>query len=333
MSGADHVGRAALRSEAAHWFNLHLAGDMTLDDESRFHEWLGRSDLHRELYRGVERAWSIAGAAADDPALRVPRKDLSVAAGVARRGWRALALAASIILLVAAGLALAPYFRAEPAQLAQSFRTELGQRSTITLPDGTVVTLDSETDLRFRQAPHERLAELIGGRAFFRVAHDKSRPFFVHAGGKSVRAVGTAFEVSIEGGDVVVVLAEGKVRVEETTSGSGNSTDMVPGRQLTIGADRNWTLRRVDVSKETSWTEGRLVFMNDALAEAVAEVNRYSSRKLTFAGGRVPDRKIVGVFKAGDVEGFVKAIELNGIAHRVSASGDAIILSEGPASS
>lgn len=328
MSGAEHVDRAAARSEAAHWFNLHLAGDMTLEDERRFHEWLDRSDLHRDLYQLVERAWSIAGAAADDPAVSALREEAAAAIARPRRRW--MAWAAAIVLMIAAGSVLAPLFQPQPAQLAQAFRTELGQRSTVTLPDGTVVTLDSETDLRFQQGAHERLAELVGGRAFFRVAHDASRPFIVHAGGKSVRALGTAFEVSLEGGDVVVVLAEGKVRVEESTSGSGNGADMVPGRKLTIGTDRNWTLRRVDVSKETSWTEGRLVFMHDPLAEAVADMNRYSSRKLTFEGDRIPDRRIVGVFAAGDVDGFVKAMELNGIAHRVSTGDDAIVLAEGP---
>lgn len=331
MSATDHGNRAAARSEAAHWLNLHLAGDMTVDDERRFHEWLDHSDLHRDVYRRVERAWALAGAAADDPAFAASRAEPDIDDRPSSRpmGWW-MAIAASILLMVAAAFLAPPLMRGEPAQLAQTFRTETGQRSTVTLPDGTVVTLDSETDMRFQERGGRRLVELIGGRAFFRVAHDKSRPFIVHANGKSVRAVGTAFEVSLDGGNVVVVLAEGKVRVEESASGTGDGADMVPGRKLTIGTDRNWTLRRVDVSKETSWTEGRLVFMQDPLAEAVDQMNRYSIRKLTFANGVVPDRRIVGVFEAGDVDGFVKAMELNGIAHRVSTSDESILLAAGP---
>ena len=98
------------------------------------------------------------------------------------------------------------------------------------------------------------------------------------------------------------------------------------GRQLVVGSDLDWTLRRVDVSKETSWTQGRLIFMHDPLSKAVADVNRYSTRKLVFEGGAVPDRQIVGVFEAGDVEGFVKAIELQGIAHRTTSTSDEILL-------
>ena len=58
----------------------------------------------------------------------------------------------------------------------------------------------------------------------------------------------------------------------------------------------------------------------------MADVYRYSPRKLVFRDGRIPDRQIVGVFEAGDVEGFVKAIELNSIARRVSATSDEIVL-------
>src|SRR3546814_5372467 len=84
----------------------------------------------------------------------------------------------------------------------------------------------------------------------------------------------------MNGGEVAVVLAEGKVRVEEVEK-AGNGTDMTPGRQLVI-TDRRWTMSNVDVKKETGWTEGRLIFMHDPLLKAHDEVNRYSTRKLTF---------------------------------------------------
>src|SRR3546814_17782156 len=115
--------------------------------------------------------------------------------------------------------------------------------------------------MRLRETPGERRVDLVAGRAFFRVAPDPSRPFIVNAGGKSVRAIGTAFEVSFEHGNMVVTLAEGKVRVEETGSGSGSGTDMAPGGQLVIGADHNWSIPRVDVPKATKRPAGRPLVM------------------------------------------------------------------------
>lgn len=325
MTGKQILERAALRSEAAHWFNLQRSGDMTLDDELRFHEWLDQSDAHRDAYRLVDRAWMIAGTIPQDPEMLGEPEPVAVR----RSPWRRyLAMAASLLLVVTVSWGV--YQMGVPGfggAKDQHFRTGVGQTTTVTLPEGSIVTLDSETEMRLHESPRERRVDLVGGRAFFRVAADPSRPFIVNAGGKSVRAIGTAFEVSFEHGNMVVTLAEGKVRVEEAAAGTGSGTDMAPGGQLVIGADHNWTLRRVDVAKETSWTEGRLIFMRDPLSEAVAEMNRYSTRKLAFKDGKIPDKQVVGVFEAGDVDGFVKAMELNDIARRVSTTDDEILLS------
>lgn len=327
MTGGQASARSELRSQAAHWFNLQRSGDMTVDDEHRFHAWLDQSDAHRDAYRRVDRAWMIAGTIPQDAEmLGEPERD---PAQDQRSSWRRyFALAASLLLIFTVSWGVyqigVPGFGGTQDQ---HFRTGVGQTTTVTLPEGSVVTLDSETEMRLRETPGERRVDLVGGRAFFRVAADPSRPFIVNAGGKSVRAIGTAFEVSFEHGNMVVTLAEGKVRVEEAATGSGSGTDMVPGGQLAIGADHNWTLRRVDVAKETSWTEGRLIFMRDPLSEAVAEMNRYSTRKLVFKDGLIPEKQVVGVFEAGDVDGFVKAMELNDIARRVSTSDDEILLS------
>src|SRR3546814_13024070 len=105
---------------------------------------------------------------------------------------------------------------------------------------------------------------------------------------RSVRAIGTAFEVSMNGGEVAVVLAEGKVRVEEVEK-AGNGTDMTPGRQLVI-TDRRWTMSNVAVKKETGWTEGRLIFMTDPLSKAIAVVHRLSTPQLTFKDRPTPQR-------------------------------------------
>lgn len=327
MSGEQSISPAALRSEAAQWYNQRLAGDMTLDDEYRFQGWLNRSDAHRSAYRSIDRAWFIAGAAMADPAL----SDEAPAPRPVDRRRRWLALAASVLFVFGIGWAVLPNLLFDMRDRAvQTFQTQTGQRTKITLPDGSVVTLDSETAMRFADMPDERRVTLVRGRAFFQVAKNRSRPFIVSAGGKHVRAVGTAFEVSLERGEMTVVLAEGKVRVEDGSSGgNGNGTDMTPGRQLVVSTDRKWTLSNADVKKETSWIHGRLVFMHDPLSKAIAEVNRYSTRKLIFENGTIPDRRIVGVFSAGDVDGFVKALELYGIAKPVSTSSDQIILADG----
>src|SRR5690606_38795296 len=98
VSGNDAFTRAALRAEATQWFNLERSGDMTVDDELRFLDWLDQSDAHRDAYRLVERAWLIAGTIPQEPEMLSPA-DLDGERESRRPGWRRhLALAASLLL-------------------------------------------------------------------------------------------------------------------------------------------------------------------------------------------------------------------------------------------
>ena len=60
---------------------------------------------------------------------------------------------------------------------------------------------------------------------------------------------------------------------------------------------------------------------------AVEEMNRYSDRKIVFRDGRIPEKSIIGVFRAGDVERFAKAIEMDGFARVTAETDDFIELS------
>lgn len=308
-------------SEAAFWYNERLAGDMTEDSEKQFSNWLSRSAAHRGAYDMVDRAWMIAERAPPDVAPAAPL------AQPRRFGtWRRrTAIAATLFLAILLSVGTLPQFIKSKADVTvQNFQTATGQRSIITLPDGTRVTMDSETELKFSDLAYERKVEMLSGRAFFSVAKNAQRPFIVHVDGKTVKALGTAFEVRLDGDQVAVVLAEGKVKVEDSLL--RGSTEMTPGRQLVMRSDRRWTLSNVDVKKETSWTDGRLVFMNDPLSQAVTDVNRYAKRKLVFVDNQIPATDIVGVFSSGDIDGFVKALELNGIAKQISANDQEILL-------
>src|SRR5690606_27077091 len=106
------------------------------------------------------------------------------------------------------------------------------------------------------------------GQAFFRVAKDRRYPFVVSAAGRTVTALGTAFDVRVDSGALKVVLVEGKVRVESitptllpTTDGAvqaptpaaTQATEMSAGSQLVAPDDADWRLTRTNVARETSW--------------------------------------------------------------------------------
>ncbi|MBN9787337.1 hypothetical protein DMP17_01835 [Pseudonocardia sp. TMWB2A] len=319
----------AARAQAAHWMVLHQSGEMSEADEQKFFAWIEASPENQSAFEKMQRGWAASRLVAQEPEILAMRKKVQ-SRYTKGRYKNMVGLAATIALFVVPSVvALEKYLEPAPdsSSAPQAFLTQLGQRADITLADGSAVKLDSETNMVARNLPTSRNVVLKSGRAYFDVAKNPDRPFTVIANGKAIRALGTAFSVSIDGNDVVVTLVEGKVRVTDV-GGTETSVEMTPGRQLIARKNQNWTMKSVDSSKEESWTIGKLTYMRDPLSKAVYDMNRYSKKKIIFENGRVPQKNIIGVFDAGDVDSFVTAIELNDIAKTVETRDDAIILRE-----
>lgn len=331
MISSPLSGRSTPLAQAAWWLNQTRSGDMSAYDARAFQVWLAEDPLNAQAYRTLERRWEQIGALAQDPEIMASRERDGRTFNRPSRLRMIAALAACLVLAVTAGVTLVSsgllsHFVVAPEAEAQTFRTSVGQRMTATLPDGSIVTLDTDTVIRLRETPTRRLVDLDRGRAFFRVAKDPSRPFIVAVTGKTVQATGTAFDVRVEPHGVAVTLVEGRVRVEQppAVGHPRQRADMVAGSRLVARDSEDWTITRVDLRKEMSWLEGRLTFFHDPLAQAVTEINRYSEKKVVFRDGRVPNANIVGVFRAGDVESFAKAVQMNHMAHITASSEDRI---------
>lgn len=323
---------AMLREEAVAWFNLQRSGDMTEADSQRLAQWLAQSEEARRAYERLRRQWRILGAVAQEPEILAKREEDAKTysrSPHARRIW--MAAAAAALLFVTSTTAFHSGLLGELGSGrggGETLVTGTGQRMTTVLADGSVITLDAESELRVLEMAAKRRIELVRGRAFFKVAKDRLHPFLVQAAGKTVHAIGTQFDVRVDHEDVTVTLVEGKVRVDQSNLfGVVHSAEMLKGGQLVADRGRDWQLSQIDADREISWTSGRLTFFHDPLSTALDEVNRYSEKKVVFVDGKVPDTQIIGVFQAGDIDAFVTAMELNGIAHVVSRSGNTIEVS------
>lgn len=326
---------------AAEWFGLKRSGEMSDGEARAFETWLNQEPEHRAAYDNLEHYWLLATAVRNDPQVLAMR-DAAARRYGGRRKWSlaAAAAAAMVMIAVIAGQWLgrpssdahlvelpAPMMRMESQD--QVFRTAVGQTNTVLLPDGSTIMLDTDTVMRAILSDRERRMELDRGRAFFKVAKDRSRPFIVLAAGRTITATGTAFDVRADPRNFEVVLVEGRVRVESPRSPTADHppqvAELTPGSQLLANQER-WTVAEADLPKRTSWLHGRLTFDQEPLREVVAELNRYSERKIVLADEKVGEAPILGVFKAGDVKGFATALEEYRLARIVSETDDSITL-------
>jgi len=220
----------------------------------------------------------------------------------------------------------------------QEYRTAVGEKTNITLPDGSVVTLNTDTVLRTRADSERRVLYLDHGQAFFRVAKNADRPFVVHAAGRTVTAVGTAFDVRLDRRGFEVTLVEGKVRVAAPAPAAPSApgqpvrparmqtTELVAGNRFIAPNASQWVVVAADTARETQWLSGRLTFENQPLGDVAAEVSRYSQRKIVIADPGLAAQLVSGTFEAGDVDAFLTTLRLAHIARVETASAETVRL-------
>lgn len=317
-------------AEAAEWVARLEGGEMTVADHAAFTRWRTESEHNRdafERYAGLWDGLDVLGALSD-----YASKDVYAPPPLRRRLIAALpALAAVLIAVVAIGVFFAgrqgfewgaPGFDAPSSSFAANYQTKVGGHETIALPDGSRLTLNTDSQIAARFTATERRIQLLRGEAFFEVAHDKSRPFSVYAGDGVVRAVGTAFSVRLKDDKLDVMVSEGRVALAARTPPAGKQNARTPGSavmELTAGQSAVFAARNVEVlehvtpaeiDRKLSWREGMLAFAGEPLSDVVVEVGRYSDVDIEIRGDELRDIPIAGYFKAGEVDAFVEALHI-----------------------
>ena len=317
---------------AAHWLTLEDEGRLSGEDRAGLERWLDADPAHRAAYDDARRACEAAARHAADPQIMALRAAALAVAPERSTPLRRIAAAAAIAAVVGGGswLALSNAPGTEPSPLAVMaaslapglhpntavYRTAVGERSTFTLPDGSVATLNTGSLLKIAYTPGERGVRLLRGQALFEVAHNKQRPFQVYAGDRRITAVGTVFDVRLDGARVKVALVEGVVRVAhlapKQTAGPAptpvQQVVMTAGEVLDAAPSAAMTVRTADTGRATSWRAGVVVFDDEPLAAAVAEVNRYTTHPLVIADPSIGGLRVSGVFKTGDPERFARTM-------------------------
>lgn len=303
-----------LRKEAAQWFARLNTKQVSAATLEAFRQWR-KAPGRRDAYAEIEAAWAQTAQAEGQPqvqaALRSALEKTNPqpwAVTPRRRGlaWGGLVAALGLIVVVGIWRPAGPW----PGFGHETYATAVGEQRSLRLADGSRVWLDTDTRLSIHLAASRRDVTLHRGQAMFDVARDPARPFTVRAGETSVRALGTRFDVRRSGDQVRVTLVEGKVQVAQPRS---EALTLSPGQQV-LAADTLGRPTQVDLTSATSWTEGRIVFEAAPLHQAVAEVNRYSPRKIILDAPRAANDKVTGAFDSGDLDAFVLAVsQLHGL--------------------
>ena len=336
---------------AAHWYD-QLHRDKVADETRReFANWLAASPEHHAAYAAIDRTASSLHNAACHPQMLALRHETALRlTRRTDRNIRRWAVAAIVLIVIGSATAVfIPRSAVEHSLMARAldffhikanrtYTTATGERLAVTLSDDSQVTLDTQTELRIAFTKTERTVRLSRGQALFEVAKDPCRPFVVQARGHRFVAVGTAFDVRMDGEQIKVTMLEGTVRAEGAAR-SANATPVAAappsktistgsahiersqvlasvrtamtvtaGEQLIVSAERTDRVSQVDPERATSWRRGQVIFEDTRLADAVAELNRYSETKLELADPALADLRLSGAFATGRLTVFIEAV-------------------------
>ena len=229
-----------LREAVAVWHERMHADHISDETRRAFTEWLEESPANRGAYSAFDEACAALRSAAETSPILALRHEAALrATRHTSRTLRPLRAVAVVLAIVAVGTivfaGLSPSVLPRPLTGWMQFwlpgnsvyATGTGERISATLRDGSQVTLDTQSELEVAFTRTQRTVRLKRGQAFFDVSKDKDRPFVVEANNRRLVAVGTAFDVRLDGSQIRVTMVEGVVRVERFAPNSGGG----PGRR------------------------------------------------------------------------------------------------------
>jgi transmembrane sensor len=300
QDGPDNRKRELISQEAAEWFARMQERRVSRDERRRFLRWLKQSPVHIAEYLAIA---EINGDL-QRVQLTAPRAENATAAPTS--SWKVAAAIAAL------GFAVLLFVVARPAWHERSIATAPGQWETQMLADGSEVQVGPNTLLQVDLGNARRAIVLARGEAYFKIAKDPARPFFVQANAFAVRATGTEFAVARRKSEVIVTVAAGSVRVapgSRWNGGSELSVRIAANQQLRISDTWPATPRQVDVRYELAWRERQLMFRaGDTLADAVEEFNLRNRIQLQL-DPRAAALPVRGSFDASDPVAFARTMD------------------------
>lgn len=295
----------AIEAEAIGWVVRRDAGSLSAHEQAQLDTWLAADPRHHGAFIRADTHWVDLERWAAHRRRSGSAKPESSGVSRMRR-----ALAASIAAISIAFAGAATWYLERDA--GEMYASAVGEVRNIELPDGSRLTLNTNTVATVQFEGRQREVSLVRGEALFEVARDVNRPFVVVANDVQIKAIGTAFTVRVDNGRTDVLVTEGTVEVSRQTA-TGREVRRVSAQQRAMLAS---PASRADIEpmqpaairQKLAWREGKAVFVGEPLSAAAAEMNRHSRHQLHVDDLALAGRRVIGVFNANDAAAFANAV-------------------------
>ncbi|GAA5109786.1 FecR family protein [Alloalcanivorax gelatiniphagus] len=289
--------RRSRHAQAVRWWLRSQDGPLSAAEQQALDRWLARDPAHGEALAAVEKQWALAGELAHRP----PHQRHQPAA---RRATMAPWLAAATVLL-AVLLWRGPHWWLQ----ARADRITGAAVETLTLDDGSRVTLAGHSALRLDYDQNHRAVTLLRGQAVFHPAPvnaGEPRPFTVQAGDARLTALGTVFWVRrLDAHEQRVAVLEHRVLARLP---GHPEQRLATGQSARLSDRAGIRLLALDPTRATDWSRGVLVFDGEPLSDALARINPFRQRPLVLLDRARAGTPVRAVLHLDNLDGGVPAL-------------------------
>ena len=236
-----------------------------------------------------------------------------------------LKVAASVTILLVSTFLLYFYF-SKPANIVVTAQaTTIEQR----LPDGSVVSLHAGSQIIYPEkfASNHRNVELKG-EAYFKVAHDKTKPFVVASGDARVEVLGTQFNVNTYSSDgaMEVVLTSGKVSVYYKANPKQNVL-LMPGEKAELNVEQKQIHKSANTDPNyMAWKTHILTFENENLAQVIATLQKIYQTPIMLSDNQLAGCRVTVSFNDQTLGSILEVLKET-LDLQINQNGNTIVVS------
>ncbi len=298
MDNKELPSISSASEQALEWFTRLEDTPVKASVQLEFLNWCAENPENKQAYDKISELW---GSEVFVQALKIEEQRINHNKPVkARRFMPGLAIAATLLIGVWG------IFQSNMLQrLSADQYTTVGQQHTMILSDGSSVILDTDSAISVSYNQHSRNVTLLAGRAFFNVLPDTHRPFIVNTDEERIRVVGTRFTVNSETNKPLTV-QQGKVAYRPNNS--NNEITVIAGEHLQKIQNLPDVIKTDPSTSVFAWTDGRIKFDNQSLAEIIAEIDRYQPGLILISKPSLTSIRVSGNYKLKNADKIITAL-------------------------
>lgn len=297
-----------IKDEAIHWATLKKEG-FSQSQEKEFELWLQKSDLHKKAFNEANAIYSIFK--------NIPKEQSELLSKQAHKSIRKMKfIDRTIKPFIGFAAVLACLFIGYKffiPNYTQNYHTLFNTIKNDLLPDGTKISVDTNTKLSVSYFNNRRKVILENGQAFFEVAKDENKPFIIDSGKTKIEVVGTKFEVKNLDNITTVNVKEGAVKV------SFNTNPILVNKDISILKQGDKVIindigilqyiGKTPLEEIAPWKQDEIIFSKTTLKEAFKTFSRYQNLEIEFKNKKFEDKLFSGKFNTLEVDRFIFAIQ------------------------